>query len=61
MAAKLQDATRSTETEMLGLMDSVQRLFYAGVDDSNILGAFSKLSPALDVTRLKGEAAIKNV
>ncbi|EEP69311.1 phage tail tape measure protein [Kingella oralis] len=59
MAAKLQDATRSTETEMLGLMDSVQRLFYAGVDDNNILGAFSKLSPALDVTRLKGEAAIK--
>lgn len=59
MAAKLQDATRSTETEMLGLMDSVQRLFYAGVEDNNILGAFSKLSPALDVTRLKGEAAIK--
>lgn len=59
MAAKLQDATRSTETEMLGLMDSVQRLFYAGVEDNNILGAFSKLSPALDVTKLKGEAAIK--
>ena len=59
MAAKLQDATRSTEKEMLGLMDSVQRLFYAGVEDNNILGAFSKLSPALDVTRLKGEAAIK--
>ena len=59
MAAKLQDATRSTEKEMLGLMDSVQRLYYAGVDDNNILGAFSKLSPALDVTRLKGEAAFK--
>lgn len=59
MAAKLQDATRSTETEMLGLMDSVQRLFYAGVEDNNILGAFAKLSPALDVTKLKGEAAIK--
>lgn len=59
MAAKLQDATRSTEKEMLGLMDSVQRLYYAGVDDNNILGAFSKLSPALDVTKLKGEAAIK--
>ncbi|MDO4657073.1 phage tail tape measure protein [Kingella sp. (in: b-proteobacteria)] len=59
MAAKLQDATRSTEKEMLSLMDSVQRLFYAGVEDNNILGAFSKLSPALDVTKMKGEAAFK--
>ncbi|XXQ68956.1 phage tail tape measure protein [Neisseriaceae bacterium B1] len=59
MAAKLQDATRATEKEMLGLMDSVQRLYYSGVDDSNILGAFSALSPALDITKMKGEAAIK--
>lgn len=59
MAAKLQDATRATEKEMLGLMDSVQRLYYAGVEDNNILGAFAKLSPALDITKTKGEAAIK--
>lgn len=59
MAAKLQDATRGTEKEMLAIMDQVQRLYYAGTDDSNILGAFSKLSPALDTLKIKGEAAMK--
>lgn len=61
MAAKLQDATRATETEMLQVMDGVQKLFYAGVDDSNILGAFSKFSPALDVLKLKGRQAMDSV
>lgn len=59
MAAKLQDATRGTEKEMLAIMDQVQRLYYAGTDDSNILGAFSKLSPALDTLKIKGETAMK--
>lgn len=59
MAAKLQDATRGTEKEMLAIMDQVQRLYYAGTDDSNILGAFSKLSPALDTLKIKGESAMK--
>lgn len=59
MAAKLQDATRGTEKEMLAIMDQVQRLYYAGTEDSNILGAFSKLSPALDTLKIKGEAAMK--
>lgn len=59
MAVKLQDATRSTEKEMMGLMDRVQKLYYMGVDDNNILEAFAKLSPALDVTKMKGEQAIK--
>lgn len=61
MAAKLQDATRGTEKEMLAIMDQVQRLYYAGTDDSNILGAFSKLSPALDTLKIKGEAAMKTM
>lgn len=59
MAAKLQDATRASEKEMMGLMDKVQKLYYMGTDDQNILGAFAKLAPALDITKLKGEAAIK--
>ena len=59
MAAKLQDATRGKEKEMLAIMDQVQRLYYAGTDDSNILGAFSKLSPALDTLKIKGESAMK--
>ena len=61
MAAKLQDATRGTEKEMLAIMDQVQRLYYAGTDDSNILGAFSKLSPALDTLKIKGENAMKTM
>lgn len=59
MAAKLQDATRGSEKEMTAIIDQVQRLFYAGVDDSNILGAFSKLAPALDLMKVKGEGAMK--
>lgn len=59
MAAKLQDATRGTEKEMLAIMDQVQRLYYAGTDDSNILGAFSKLSPALDTLKIKGKNAME--
>lgn len=59
MAAKLQDATRGTEKEMLAIMDQVQRLYYAGTDDTNILGAFSKLSPALDTLKIKGKNAME--
>ena len=59
MAAKLQDAVRATEGEMLGLVDTVQRMYYAGVEDQNILGAFAKLSPALDIAKIKGEEALR--
>lgn len=58
MAAKLQDATRGTEKEMEAIMDQVQRLYYAGTDSNNILGAFTSLSPALDTLKIKGEAAM---
>ena len=61
MTAKLQDATRASEKEMLAIVDQVQRLYYTGVEDGNILGAFSKLSPALDVLKIKGEAAMKQM
>lgn len=61
MTAKLQDATRASEKEMLAIMDQVQRLYYTGVEDGNILGAFSKLSPALDTLKIKGEAAMEQM
>ncbi len=61
MAAKLQDATRGTEKEMLAIMDQVQRLYYLGVDDNNILGAFSTLAPALDLMKVSGEQAMKTM
>lgn len=53
-AAKLQDATRTSEKDMMSLMDVIQRTFYLGVDDNNMLQAFSKLSPALDTIKKKG-------
>ncbi len=59
MAAKLQDATRGTEAEMLRIMDSVQRMFYSGVDVEDIVAAFGKLAPALDILKVKGDAAMK--
>ncbi|MFC0669476.1 phage tail tape measure protein [Azotobacter chroococcum] len=57
-AAKMQDATRTTEGDMMGLMDMIQRTFYLGVDSTNMLYGFSKLSPALGILRKSGlEAA----
>jgi TP901 family phage tail tape measure protein len=53
-AAKMQDATRTTEKDMLSLMDVIQRAFYLGVDDNNMLQGFSKLAPAMDTIKQKG-------
>lgn len=58
-AAKMQDATRTSEKDMLRLMDVIQRTFYLGVDDSNMLQGLSKLSPAMDTLRIKGLEAAK--
>lgn len=53
-AAKMQDATKTTEKDMLSLMDVIQRTFYLGVDDNNMLNGFAKLSPAMDTIKQKG-------
>jgi TP901 family phage tail tape measure protein len=53
-AAKMQDATKTTEKDMLSLMDVIQRTFYLGVDDNNMLMGFAKLSPAMDTIKQKG-------
>lgn len=53
-AAKMQDATRATAKEMLPLMDMIQRTFYLGVDDNNMLQGFTKLSAAMDIIKVKG-------
>ncbi|WP_270804590.1 phage tail tape measure protein [Aeromonas sp. QDB66] len=60
-AAKLQDATKTTESDMMGLMDTIQRGFYLGVDSNNMLGAFSKLSPALGILKKSGLDAVKTL
>lgn len=57
-ASKLQDATRTTEGDMLALMDTIQRTYYLGVDSGNMLQGFAKLSPALSILKKEGlEAA----
>lgn len=56
-AAKLQDATRTTEGDMLRLMDVIQRTYYLGVDPANMGQGFAKLSPALRILRTEGLAA----
>ncbi|CAN7191187.1 phage tail tape measure protein [Trinickia sp. LjRoot230] len=52
--AKLQDATRTTERDMLSLTDVIQKAFMLGVDDNNMLQGFAKLGPAMDTIKQKG-------
>jgi len=55
---QLQDATRTTNQDMLGLMDTIQRTYNVGTKQDWMLQAFSKLSPALSVIKKEGlEAA----
>lgn len=57
-AAKMQDATRTSEKDMLGLMDTIQRTYYLGVDSGNMLQGFSKISPVMGIIKKQGlEAA----
>lgn len=58
-AAKLQDATQTSEKDMMSLMDVIQKGFYAGVDSGNMLQGFSKISSAMDIIHQKGLGAAK--
>jgi len=53
-AAKLQDATRTSERDMMALSDVIQRTFYLGVDADNMLQGFSKLTSSMDVLKRSG-------
>lgn len=53
-AAKLQDATKTSEKDMLSLMDVIQKAFYLGVDDNNLLNGLAKLGPAMDTIKQSG-------
>ncbi|WP_199103195.1 phage tail tape measure protein [Aquitalea sp. ASV11] len=58
-AAKLQDATGALESDMMGVMDTIQRTYQVGVDPSNMVAAFAKLSPVLDMIKQKGLSGAK--
>jgi TP901 family phage tail tape measure protein len=53
-AAKMQDATRTSEKDMMALMDTIQRGFYSGVDSTNMLQGFSKIAPVMDTIKKSG-------
>jgi TP901 family phage tail tape measure protein len=57
-AAKMQDATRTTEGDMLKLMDVIQRTYYLGVNDNDMLQAITKMSPAMKTLRKEGLDAV---
>lgn len=57
-AAQMQDATRTSEKDMMALMDTIQRGFYSGVDPTNMINGFAKISPVMDIIKQSGlEAA----
>jgi TP901 family phage tail tape measure protein len=60
-SAKMQDATRTTEADMLSLMDTIQRAYYAGTDPRNMLQGFTKVAPALSLMRKEGLAAVQEL
>ncbi|WLI47916.1 phage tail tape measure protein [Pseudomonas beijingensis] len=53
-AAKMQDATRTSEKDMMSLMDIIQRGFYSGVQPTNMLQGFSKIAPVMDTIKKSG-------
>ncbi len=53
-AAKMQDATKTAEKDMLSLMDVIQRGYYLGVDKGNMLQGFSKISAGMKIIKQEG-------
>lgn len=53
-AAKMQDATKTREQDMLALMDTIQRSYYLGVDSRNMLSGFAKMSAGMKIIKQEG-------
>lgn len=60
-SAKMQDATQTSEKDMMSLMDTIQRGVYAGVDPRNMLQGFSKIAPVMDTIKKSGLDAAKEL
>lgn len=58
-AAKMKGALKATDSEMLAVMDSIQKGFNLGVTPDAMLAGYSKLTPALGTLRMQGDAAAK--
>ncbi len=60
-AAKMQDATGTASDEMMGLFDTIQKAFYLGVDDTNMLSFFTKTSSVLKMVNKDGLKAAQGL
>lgn len=60
-ASKMQDATRTVDKDMMGLMDTIQRAYYLGVDSDNMLQGFTKMSPVMGLLRQEGLQAANSL
>lgn len=60
-AAKMQDATGTASDDMMGLFDTIQKAFYLGVDDTNMLSFFTKTSSVLKMVNKDGLEAAKGL
>lgn len=60
-AAKMQDATGTASNDMMGLFDTIQKAFYLGVDDTNMLSFFTKTSSILKMVNKDGLKAAQGL
>ncbi|HBN2225073.1 TPA: phage tail tape measure protein [Escherichia coli] len=60
-AAKMQDATGTAPEDMMGLFDTIQKAFYLGVDDTNMLSFFTKTSSVLKMVNKDGLQAAQSL
>ncbi|MCV5420435.1 phage tail tape measure protein, partial [Escherichia coli] len=60
-AAKMQDATGTASEDMMGLFDTIQKAFYLGVDDTNMLSFFTKTSSVLNMVNKDGLQAARSL
>lgn len=60
-AAKMQDATGTASGDMMGLFDTIQKAFYLGVDDTNMLSFFTKTSSVLQMVNKDGLKAAQGL
>ena len=57
-ASKMQDATQTAEGDMMGLMDTIQRAYYLGVDPTNMLQGFTKMAAVMPLIGKEGLDAV---
>lgn len=58
-AAKMKTATGTVDADMMGLMDTIQRLNFMGVDSTEMMYAFGRSGGALKTFRIQGLEATR--